>query len=99
MKVNFNQPYTDPFGNPMLENGKPVVIRKSLGINLFYVNDKILPLNPEQKFLAYTLSVKIANAEEAVELTAEEAELIDKVAAKTLPAGYYGNIKSLITQK
>lgn len=98
MKINFNVPYTDPFGNPMLENGKPVVIRKSLGMNLFYVNDKIMPLNPEQKFMAYTLSVKIANAEAEIEVSKEEAELIDKVAGWTLPAGYYGNIKSLLNK-
>lgn len=99
MKVNFRQPFKDLFGNPMLEDGKEMMINESLGFNLFYITDKIVPLNAKEKYIAYTLAVKLTNKEIDLEITPEEADVIDKVAARVYNAGAYGNIRSLLENK
>lgn len=96
MKLNFNQPFKDMHGNPHLEGGKPAIIGKHLGFQLYNANDKLWPMKPEEKYMAYCLSVKIGNAEGEVEISPEEAQLIDRVASRTLTAGAYGNIKDLL---
>lgn len=101
MKVNFNQPFLDPFGNPCFEEGasKPTIVSRNFGMILYNVGDKQIVLTPEEKYLAFKISVKIANAEGEVEISQEEANLIDKIASRIYSAGAYGFIKNLITNK
>lgn len=96
MKVNFNQKFKDFYGNEVEEKNGLSTIGKSLGFNLYNLPDKLIPLNAQQKFLAFSLSVKIANATEEVEISQEEADLIDGVAAVVYFPGYYGQVKQLL---
>lgn len=97
IKVNFNVPFKDVFGNPVLENGKPLIVGKHLGFNLYNVSEiDGKPLSPEEKFNSYSLAVKIANADKEIELSRDEATLIDKVASQVFSAGAYANVKFLI---
>lgn len=98
MKANFNRPFTDVFGAPVLSKaGQPEMINRHLGFILFNIGDDNHPLNAQEKFLAYTLSMKIANAPGEIEISQEEADFIDRVASQAYAAGAYGNIKSIIT--
>lgn len=99
MKVNFNQPFKDPFGNPLIDkDGKTTMINKNLGLALFNLGGEKCPLPPDQKYMAFTLSVKLANASGEVEISEEEAQFIDLMASKIYMAGPYGNIKLLISK-
>lgn len=99
MKTDFNRPFKDLFGNDVTDkNGKPVMIGRSLGLQLFNLGEMNgKTLTPEEKYMAYTLSVRLANKEE-IELSKEEADFISKVAAQFYTAGAYGNIKDILTQ-
>lgn len=98
MKVNFNQPIKDPFGNVVLdEHDNPQSIGKILATGLFNAKQiKGMPLTPEQKFNAFNLSTKIANAKGEVEISVEEAQFIKSVSAEIFMAGVYGNIVNVI---
>lgn len=98
MKVNFNRPFTDPFGNILTDKeGKPQMINRVLGLELFNLGDlDKQPLTQAQKYMAYTLSVKLANATEETDLTQEEADFIDNVASLVYKAGAYGCIKQIL---
>lgn len=98
MKVNFNQPLLDPFGKKVTdENNHPSTIGKLVATCLYNAKHiKGVPLTPEQKFSAFNLSMKIANAKGEVEITLEEAQLIKSLSAECFMAGVYGNILRLI---
>lgn len=98
MKVNFNQPIKDPFGNAVTDEfHKPQTIGRILATGLFNAKQlKGMPLTPEQKFLAYNLSTKIANADNEIEITVEDAQFIKNLSADIFMAGVYGNIVNLI---
>lgn len=98
MKVNFNIPFKDVFGNPVLEHGKPLIIGKHLGFHLYNISEiDNQTLSPQEKFETYSLAVKIANADAGLEISKEEAELIEKVASLVFSAGAYANVKLLLT--
>lgn len=100
MKVNFNQPFIDLYGEPMTENGKPSLIKKTLGLLLFNLGDQNKPaFTQDEKYMAYTLSIRLANSEDEIEISEEEARFIDQVAAASFRAGAYGNIRKLLTNK
>lgn len=98
MQADFNRSFTDPFGNPIADReGRPQMINKILGLELFNLGDLGKePLSQEQKYMAYTLSLRLANATGPVEISPEEAQFIDQVAARAYKAGAYGNIKSIL---
>lgn len=98
MKANFNQPFCDPFGNPLRDKeGNVQMINRVLGLELFNLGDlDKQPLTQEEKYMAYTLSVKLANSADDIDLTKEEADFIDRVASSVYKAGAYGNIKSIL---
>lgn len=96
MKVNFNIPFRDFLGKEVAVSDHLPTIGKSLGFNLFNIPDKVVSLSAEQKFTAYTLAVKLANAEAEAEITPQEAEVIDMVASKVYFPGYYGQVKQLL---
>lgn len=98
MKVNFNRPFKDPFGNVITDkNLEPKMINKELGLELFNLGSiGNEPLTQEQKYMAYSLSMKLANSDGDIELESKEIEFIDEVAARTYKAGAYGNIKSIL---
>lgn len=101
MKVNFNQPFRDLFGHAIKDrDGKEMIIGRALGLELFNLGDLGKePLSQEEKYMAYALSVRMANSEGEIEISEAEATFIDRVAANTYKAGAYGNIKELITEK
>lgn len=94
MRVNFKEPFRDLFGEPIKDReGKELEIGKTLGLELFNLADlNKVPLTQEQKYMAYTLSVKIANADGEVEISEKEAKFIDHVASAVFKAGAYGNV-------
>ena len=98
MKVNFNLPLLDPFGKKVTdEKDQPSTIGKLVATCLYNAKHiKGVPLSPEQKFSAFNLSMKIANAKGEVEITLEEAQLIKSLSAECFMAGIYGNILKLI---
>lgn len=52
--------------------------------------------NAEEKMMAFSLSQRIYNAKEAVDITAEEASLIKRLIADSLMAGAYAQIANLV---
>lgn len=101
MKINFNQPFKDFLGEAVIgKDGKPMMINRVLGLQLFNLSElKGNPLTPDQKYRAYTLSVKLANEPGEIEFSPEEIEFIDQVSSEVYSAGAYGNIKELLTPK
>ena len=101
MKVNFNHTFKDPFGNDLTDNeGKPQMINRSLGFELFNLGDLgTAPMSQEEKFMAYNLSMRIANSTGDIEISNEEAEFLCKIACRVYRPGAFGIIKSLIYNK
>ncbi len=94
MRVNFNQPFRDCYGNG-------IDAEKSIGdalcVQLFSVS-KIggRDLSADEKYMAYKLCKRIAGREVDVEISAEEAAFIKQLAAQIYSAGAYGQIVDLI---
>lgn len=97
MKVNFNKAFKDAFGNETKENGKEVVMRDLVAQILFSGQflEKAGKADDAGKLAAYRLSLKIANSDGEIDITAEEAVMI-KQAASVLTAGAYGQIFDLV---
>lgn len=99
MKTNLNIPFTDMFGNPAKIDGKSSTVGHQIAFMLFNLGEiSSRPLTPDEKFRAYTLSVKIANADSEVELSKEDADFIIRAAGSSFAAGAYGQIKELLSK-
>ncbi len=100
MKVNFNKPFMDATGKPVMMGDQKQVISERLGFMLFNLSQiKGQPATPEQKYQAYCLLKKIKDNPEEVEITTEEGTLIKDIAAEVLSAGAYGQIYDIIENK
>lgn len=101
MKVNFNKPFRDADGKPVIAaSGKEENIADRLGISLFnLVQIKGRAATPEEKYQAYCILKKIKDNPEEVEISTEDATLIKDIAAETLSAGAYGQIYDIVESK
>ena len=93
MKVNFNTPFSDCFGNKI--EGKNIAGQ----ICLFLFNLSTMsgsPVPAEKKYMAYSLCNRISKSPEEVELTTEEASFIKEVSSEVMSAGAYGQIADII---
>lgn len=97
MKVDFNCVFKNYNGEDILSKGVPVKVSSYLAntlFNLSAIDGK--SLTAEEKYMAYSLCKRIANADGEVEITTEEASFIKKVCASQLSAGAYGFITDII---
>lgn len=108
MKVNFKIPFADCFGNTVMrktwEGGKeadePVMVWHELAVQLFNASTSgQAPLDAAQKYMAYTLSRRIAASPDAVDLTPEEAALLKMLSSTSFSAGAYGQIADILDCK
>ena len=101
MIVNFKKNFVDSFGCPITEVKNGVItaqeIRRFLAATLFSLSSlNKEPLSKDNKYMAYSLSKRIAENPVAVECTTEEASFIKDVCAEKLNAGAYGQVVDLI---
>lgn len=101
MKINFKKDFVDCFGNPIEENVNGNVVHvnvaRKLAASLFSIsNVEGKPLTGDEKYMAYSISCRMANTPESVELTTEEATFLKKVCSELLSAGAYGQLYDLI---
>lgn len=101
MKINFKKDFVDCFGNPIEEkikgNVEHISIDRRLATSLFSLsNVEGRPLNGDEKYMAYSISCRMAQTPESVELTTEEASFLKKVCSELLSAGAYGQVYDLI---
>lgn len=102
MTVNFNNEFTDCFGQAILGNtpGKAINMGEALCQTLFNLSTLGgAMVSQEKKYMAYRLSLRISECPEAVELTTEEASFLKEVCAEAYSAGAYGRIADLIEGK
>lgn len=97
MKVNFNKAFRDAFGKVINENGNEVIMRDQLAQILFggQFLERSGKADDASKLASYRLSLKIAESEGEIDITAEEAVMV-KQAASVLTAGAYGQICDLV---
>jgi hypothetical protein len=92
MKLNFNRHFLDAN-----HNETSVVISETLRLILFGAKeDEKLPLNADEKYLAYKLMQKLVPNAQEVDITVDEAGFLKKVAGASLVAGAYGQVHDLI---
>lgn len=97
MKVDFDHPFVDCFGNEIAVQKGGKSIAEQLCLLLFNLSTLgNTPLSGEEKYAAYKLCNRISANPKAVELSTEEASLIKSVAAQVFNAGPYGQIVDLI---
>ncbi len=97
MKVDFNQSFRSCTGEEILANGVPVKVSSHLANTLFNISTLAgKPLTADEKYMAYSISKKLAKEPSEVEITTEEASFLKKVCADTLSAGAYGFIVDII---
>lgn len=101
MKVNFNAVFKDCFGNPIVESrygeSAPQEVWRVVASKLFGLS--VLGgtmLSPDQKYMAYELSMRISGNPSETECTTEEASFIKDVCAEQLSAGAYGQVVDMI---
>ena len=95
MIVNFNTPFVDCFNKPIDDK----TIGETLALRLFNASTiEGKQMTAEQKYMAHTLSRRIATECESVRLTAEEAAFIKAFAVDIYNAGAYGQIVDLIEE-
>lgn len=101
MKVNFEQNFVDCFGCPIME-GKdgtdtPKPIWRKLSLDLFNLGTLSgSPVPADKKYMAYSLSRRIAEHPGEVRLTTEEGSFLKDVCAELLSAGAYGQVVDII---
>lgn len=91
MKINFNQPFKNYKGEVIIEdNGVPQLIKNIVSALLFSGKwlEKKPDARPEDKIMAYDLSIRIYKAAREIELNIEEAAMIKDAAASLNPGGY-----------
>ena len=99
MKVNFNQPFVDCFGNEVIneKTGKGTNIAESLCLVIFNLNGVGgVPLPPDKKYALHKICQKIACSPGEVELTTEEGTLLKEIAAESYSCGAYGQVADII---
>ena len=104
MKVNFNKTFVDCFGNSITEkkDGKDVAIEiwERLAFSLFNISTLGgTPISQDEKYTAYSLSMRIAGNPSEVELSTEEASFLKRVCAEQLSAGAYGIVADIVEGK
>lgn len=98
MKINFNHPFINYKGEPIVKDGHEQLIKDVIAPILFggeWTSGSGRVLSSEEKIRAYNLSLIIYQSSGAVEITVEDAAMI-KEAAQVLNAGGYAQIIHLI---
>lgn len=76
MRFNFESPVVDFVGNPILDNGKPVLLRDTIISALLVAEQE---MEPHKKFYRYMLAQKVFKGDEvSVEDVAEIKAAIGK---------------------
>jgi hypothetical protein len=94
MKVNFNVPFKNFKGEAIVKDGKEQLIKDVLAPVMFEGN-WISSVDGKEKLMSYDLSVRIYAAEGEINITPEEAILIQR-GAQILNAAGYAQIHQLI---
>jgi hypothetical protein len=98
MKVNFNKPFVNFKGEPIVENGKEKSIKEVVAASLF--EGHFLMRRPnvsgEEKMVAYNLSRKVNDSGGEIVLSVEEAAMIKEAVLPVLNPGGYAQVVSLI---
>lgn len=92
MKCNFNYILKDTKGNPVSQDGEPLVCKSIICPILFSAGEGY---TADEKYKAYKIMRKIEDSDE-VELTSEEVTLIKKIIAPQLSVGAYGQIVEIL---
>lgn len=98
MKVNFNCPFTNYKGEPIVQNDKEQLMKDVISPILFdgeWISKRNTPPNGDEKIRAYELSLKIYQSSGEIEISLEDAVLI-KDAVQVLNAGGYAQVVKLI---
>lgn len=99
MKINFNRPFLNFRGEPIMKTAgghEPQVIKEVISSLLFdgeWVRSSGKSITPEDKMRAYDLSVRIYKSAGEVDITAEDAVLIKEAACALNPGGYAQIVK------
>lgn len=101
MRINLKKCFVDIFGNPVIEKrgqeSAPQEMWRLLAMSLFSLSSLGgRPLAKEQKYMAYSMSRRMAESPASFECTAEEAAFLKDVCSETLSAGAYGQVVDLI---
>lgn len=97
MNVNLDTVFKTPLGNDVISNGKRQNVGEVLALTLFNSQSlKGQPMTPEQKYMAFRISQKMASDLRNVTLNAEEVMLIKEISAEMFSSGAYGTIVDLI---
>jgi hypothetical protein len=98
MNVDFNIPFVDFKGEPILQNGKTQVIKGIVAATLFEGNWLLRKMGttPEDKLAAYILSQRIYSSTGEIEITVEEAATIKEAVLTALNPGGYGQVVAII---
>jgi hypothetical protein len=98
MKVNFNIPFVDFKGEPIVQNGKEQVIKNVVAGTLFEGGWLLRKTGttPEDKLAAYMLSQRIYSSEGEIDITSEEAATIREAVLTALNPGGFGQVVHLM---
>jgi len=100
MKVNFNMPFVNYKGEPIMESGKEKMIKDVVAATLCEGHWQMrLPNVPgEEKLRSYNLSSKIFESTGEIEISVEDAVMIKDAVLPALNPGGYGQVVALIEQ-
>ncbi len=95
MKVNLKRPLLDFKGDPIVvENtGRNVMMHERIASVLFAMQGRE---KPEDLKLAYSLSLRIMQSPEELEVSAKEVSFIEEAIASKFVAGVYGQMYSAL---
>ncbi|WP_368107820.1 hypothetical protein [Bacteroides stercoris] len=91
MKINFNQPFKNYKGEVIIEdNGAPQLIKNVVSALLFSGKwlERKANAKPEEKVMAYDLSIRVYKSMEELEINIEEAAMIKEAVTSLNPGGY-----------
>jgi len=100
MKVNFNTPFVNFRGEPIMENGKEKLIKDVVSQTLFegHWQMRLPNVSGDEKLKAYNLSKKINESEGEIEISLEDAVMVKESALPALNPGGYAQVVALIEQ-
>lgn len=94
--VDLNVRFRTPSGE-IIGGEKAATVADNIGITLYQLHSLGgQPVDASKKYLAYKIATKVIADPSAVELSSEEKELIESVAAENFPAGIFGQLMEII---
>ena len=98
MKVNFNTPFVNYKGEPIMENGKEKLVKDVVAVTLFegYWQMRLPNVPAEEKLKASNLSNKIYESSGEIEITVEDAVMIKDAVLPALNPGGYAQVVKLV---